>query len=51
MNRTRILAATAMALALVAMQVEKGAVVAQAQHNGQVPRFEYEPSWPKTVPH
>lgn len=50
MNRMRILAAAAMAVALVAMQTGKGAVVAQAQHDGQVPRFEYDPSWPKPFP-
>jgi DNA-binding beta-propeller fold protein YncE len=50
MNRTRILPAAAMAVALVAMQMEKGAVVAQARYNGQVPRFEYDPSWPKPFP-
>jgi GrpB-like predicted nucleotidyltransferase (UPF0157 family) len=50
MSRTGILAAAARVLALVAMQLERGAGVAQAQHNGQVPRFEYDPTWPKPFP-
>jgi DNA-binding beta-propeller fold protein YncE len=50
MNRTRILAAVAAAVALVAMPTTKIAVVAQAQPNGPVPRFEYDPSWPKPFP-
>ena len=47
MSRKRILAAATVVLALAAMQMERGAGVAQAQHNGQVPRFEYDPTWPK----
>lgn len=50
MYRRQILAAAAMVLALAALQMEKGAGVAQAQHNGQVPRFEYDPTWPKPFP-
>ena len=44
MNRKKILAAAAIVLALVAIQLARGAGVAQAQHNGQVPRFEYDPT-------
>jgi len=49
MNRKAILAA-AMGLALAAMQMEGGGGVVRAQHNGQVPRFEYDPTWPKPFP-
>ena len=50
MRRRRVLTAAATVLALAAMQMERGAGVAQAQHNGQVPRFEYDPTWPKPFP-
>jgi hypothetical protein len=36
MNRKRVFAAAATILALAAMRMERGAGVAQAQHNGQV---------------
>ena len=51
MNRKRILAATAVVVALVAMStVRNDVVVGQAQQNAQVPKFQYDPSFPQPLP-
>ena len=50
MKRTRIVVTAAIFLALAAMLMERPIGVVQAQNDGQVPRFEYDPTWPKPFP-
>ncbi len=51
MNRKRILAAIAVVVALVAMStVRNDGVSGQVQPNAQVPKFQYDPSFPQPLP-
>ena len=51
MNRKRIVAAALALVTLFAMRMVRDEdAVLLAQQNGQVPRFEYDPSWPKPFP-
>src|SRR5256885_17228254 len=50
MNRTHVLSSAAIVLAVGAMWTLGGSVLGQSQQNVQVPKFQYDPSFPQPLP-